>query len=595
MTTGPVLVLVLVSVAATLSSAPPSAPQKVGQAAPAPAESSARRIETLLIFPFENYSRTAELDWLSEGLAELSVERLAGQGPIVFSRDERLAALERLGLPASTRFSRATMLKIAEEIDADYVVFGGYNSDGKSLTTTARVLRVDPPALTPALEESGTLEELMGLHGRLVWRLLCNLEPAPNRGEICGREGLRQTEFLEKLPRRRLDAFESYVRGLLSLEHNRDEQKLRLFREAAQLEPTWDDPAFALGHAYFVRRDCEAALSWLSRVPPAHERGPEASFEAGVCHLLRDDPARAEAAFAGLLERRRARPEPSAAPEANSEELPEALNNLAVARARLGKTHEAIVELQRVTRLDPEEADYWFNLGLVELRANDPAAALAPLREVLGRQTENAEARALLIAALERSGQKAEAAAEREAMNRSNQPRAAWSAPTPAALARLDRIKTHLDVAAWHQFLEVTGQGVRDSSASLAHRRQSRRFHLSRGRQFLAAGKLGDAQLEFSQAIALAPLNSPAAHLGLAEVFRQQGRREDAIREIRAALGSRDDAAARTELARLYLEENRKAEAREELRLALQLNPDYAAARELLVQIDGHFGTAGPQ
>ncbi|HJY85577.1 MAG TPA: tetratricopeptide repeat protein [Candidatus Acidoferrales bacterium] len=595
MTTAPLLILFLVSVAARLSGVPPSGPQKPGPPAAALPESSARRIESLLIFPFENYSSRAKLDWLSEGLAELSVERLANQGPLVFSRDERLAALERLGLPASTRFSRATMLKIAEEMDADYVVFGAYNSDSHSLTVTARVLRVDPPALTPALEESGTLEGLMELHGRLVWRLLCDLEPGSNQAATCGRGKLRRTEFLEKLTRRRLDALESYVRGLASLERDRDEPKLRLLREAAELEPAWIDPAFALGHAYFVRRDCEAALPWLSRVPPAHERGPEASFEAGICHLLGDDPARAEAAFTALLERLRAGPEPSSASQADAGDLPEVLNNLAVARARLGKMHEAILAFRRVTHLDPAEPDYWFNLGLAELRANDPAGAVAPLREVLARQPENGEARALLIAALERSGHQAEAAVEREALNRSNRPKAASSAATPVALVRLDRIKTHLDLTAWHQFPEVTGTGLRDSSAWPARRRQGRQFHLSRGRQFLAAGKLEDAQLEFNQAIARAPLNSPAAHLGLAEVFRRQGRPDDAIREIRAALGSRDDAVARTELAHLYLEQNRMSEAREELRLALRLNPDYAAARELLAKIEGPFGTGGPQ
>ena len=35
---------------------------------------------TLLVFPFENDSRVASLDWLGEGLAELTTERLQDRG-----------------------------------------------------------------------------------------------------------------------------------------------------------------------------------------------------------------------------------------------------------------------------------------------------------------------------------------------------------------------------------------------------------------------------------------------------------------------------------------------------------------------------------
>jgi len=591
-------VVVFLSIAAVLLSASPSAcgvAQAIAQAVPAKGDNTSARVEMVLVFPFENLSRMAKLGWLGEGLAELSVERLSGQGPIVFSREERLATLEKMGLPASTRFSRATMLKIAEEIDADYVVFGHYTTDGKTLAVVAQVLRLDPPGLSPPFEESGTLENLMDVHARLAWRLLCDLEPASSSQPACGRPALSQRDFLKKLPRLRPDAFEYYIRGLLSPEPGKGDQQVQLFREAARLEPAWDDPAFALGQAYFARRECDAALPWLSRIPPAHERGPEAGFDAGVCHLLRNDPVRAEAAFASLLESTRKREASADTSGSGSGELPEALNNLAVARARLGKTREAIADLERATRLDPDEADYWFNLGLVELRANDPGSAIAPFREALRRQPENAEAHVLLIASLERSGRTGEAAAEREAFSRSGQRPAILSAPTPAALARLDHIKMRLDVAELHQFPETSPGVAGFSDSALARRRQSRQLHLSRGRQFLATGKLEDAQREFNQAIALAPMNSPAAHMGLAEVFRRAGRRDDAIREIRATLASRDDAAARTTLARLYLEENRKAEAREELRLALKLDADYAEARKLLQQLEANTGSGGPQ
>lgn len=566
-----VLIGVLCCLAAALGSAvaaPPATAQDTPQAQRA---GSPAHAVTLLVFPFENAGKLARYDWLGEGLAELTIERLSGAGLFVYPREERLAALDRLGLPASTRFSRATMLKIAEEVDADYVVFGRYTSDGKSLALAAQVLRITPADLSPPLEETGALEDLMGTQARLAWRMLRFVEPS---------YPAKQRDFEARLPRLRPDAFEYYIRGLLSGD---DEQRLRNFREAARLEPAWGNPVFALGQAYFARRDCESALPWLSRVPPAHTRGAEASFEAGVCHLLRNDPGRAEAGFAGLLERLRAGP-------GSVRESPEALNNLAVARERLGKLREAAADLQRAAALDPDETEYWFNLGLLYLRTEQPAAAVQPFREALRFRPDDGEARALLIAALERSGRATEAAADRELLTRAGARPAAVASAKPEVLARLDRIKMHLESAWLRPMPEAPAQTAADATArpgeARAHRLRHRELHLSRGQQFLTAGRLYEAQREFSEAIVLAPLDSPAAHQGLAEVFRRQGRAEDAIRELRAALASRDDPATRTALARLLLEQNRLPEAREELRAALRLAPGYAEARKLLDQVE---------
>src|SRR5579864_4375138 len=111
--------------------------------------------ETVVVFPFENVTNDASKDWLGEGLSELTTDSMAGHGPVVFTRDERLAALEKLGLPTYSRFSRATMIKIAGEIDADYVVFGEFTPDGANLHVSARVLRVSPPKLSDPFSESG--------------------------------------------------------------------------------------------------------------------------------------------------------------------------------------------------------------------------------------------------------------------------------------------------------------------------------------------------------------------------------------------------------------------------------------------------------
>src|SRR2546430_10736775 len=64
------------------------------------------------------------------------------------------------------------MLRVAEDLDADYVIYGKYAAKGSTLTVEMRVLRMDPLALRAPIQESGPLESLMELHTRVLWRTL---------------------------------------------------------------------------------------------------------------------------------------------------------------------------------------------------------------------------------------------------------------------------------------------------------------------------------------------------------------------------------------------------------------------------------------
>src|SRR5271154_3197646 len=129
-----------------------------------------------LVFPFENAGASPRLDWLGEGLEELTIQRLSAAGQQVYSHSGRLDEMDRYGLPATAKLSRATMLHIAQEMDADYIVFGNFSSDGKILTFNARILRVNPVALMPAVHEIGPLESLLDMQAKATWRLLIAID-----------------------------------------------------------------------------------------------------------------------------------------------------------------------------------------------------------------------------------------------------------------------------------------------------------------------------------------------------------------------------------------------------------------------------------
>jgi tetratricopeptide (TPR) repeat protein len=412
----------------------------VGRAAPAQntkdshSPSAENRSEMILIFPFENESRMANLDWLGEGLSELTAERLEDREVSVLSREDRVATLERMGLPDSARFSHATIIKIATEADADAVVYGRFQSDGKTATLEARVLHLSPPSLSPPFTETSSLQDLPRAHAHLTWQIVCAIDHSQ-----CPQQGANRDEssFSEPPPSLRLDALENFVRGLIG---SQDEERLRLLREAARLEPAWDRPAFELGQIYFKRRDCDSALVWYSRVPPNRPDGAEASFATGVCHLARSDAGRADAAFSGLLERTRKTGEKDSLPE-----LPEMHNNLGVARLRLGKWNEAGTEFERASALDPEDADYLINISIAKIIGKQAAAAVAPLEHARKIDPDDKEARLLLIATLESLGRGPEAAAIRAEGAGSADKASPPNLQDGNALARMARVSKTLD------------------------------------------------------------------------------------------------------------------------------------------------------
>jgi Tfp pilus assembly protein PilF/TolB-like protein len=523
--------------------------------------SAAYQQRIYLVFPFENAGASPRLDWLSDGLEELTIQRLSAAGEQVYSHAGRLVELERNGLSRSSKLSRATMLHIGEDLDADFVIFGRFTANGNSLMIESRILRVSPPRLHPVVRETGTLDSLMDLHSRLVWRMLSGNDR---------NYALTLTDFTKRQRRLRLDAFEHYVRGLLAVE---DDARLRELREAARLEPEWPEPDFALGEAYFARRDCDSAVPWYAKVPKTHSHYVESVFATGVCQLLLGQPDRAEAVFTSLQ---------SALKDnmISGADLPEVLNDLAIAWARQGKTAAAQTSLRRAAELDSDEDDYLFNLGLLALQSGDPAAAADYFRDAVAREPDNPEDRALLILSLEKAEKKAEADQERETATETFGPNGLPAIQLDAkneTIAKLSRIKTELDVTALRGEIESAAPPPSEAAAAS----DTSVMHLRRGRQELTAGHTDVAEKEFRAVLAADP-GSPAAHRGLAEIDRRQGKKDDAVKELLASLEARDSAVVRTTLAKVYLEMKKPNLARAEVEKALKLAPNYAEAKQLL-------------
>lgn len=530
-----------------------------------------------LVFPFESVGTSPRFDWLSEGLEELTIQSLSAAGEQVYSHEGRTAELDRSGLPPNAKLSRASMLRIAQNLDADYVVLGKFTSDGQNLSMEAQILRVNPTRLLPVVRETGPLNSLIYLHLHLIWRLLSGNEHAYS-GSL--------QEFSKNQRPLRLDAFEHFVRGLMATD---DDARLRDLREAARLEPDWPDPDYAIGDAYYAQRDCDSALTWFAKVPKSNERYMEAVFATGVCRLLLNQADKAEEVFTSLQGALRNS-------MVSGADLPEVLNNLALASARQGNTAAAVADLRRATQLDPDEDDYPFNLGLLALDKNDYAGAADFFREASGRQPDKAENRAMLILALEKAGKLTEADEERENAKETFGPDALPAELLDAkqdALAKLERIRTDLDTTALQLEIASAGTSANTGSGDVTAADTSA-GRVRRGRQELSAGRVDAAEAEFRAALA-SDSGSASAHNGLAEVYRRRGKLDDCVAELQTSLKIRDSAAVHTTLARVYLEQKKVALAKAEAESALKLAPKYADAKELLERLQKVKPSGGSQ
>lgn len=501
--------------------------------------------ESLLVIPFEQNSGAADLHWVGESFAESLNLRLAVGGHAPLSREERLALFEQFGLPANAPVTHASLLRLGEEADADGVVWGWYEVQKGRIRAQARVLELAGPHLSAVLAEEGPLGELLDVQDRLAWRILWQLDP---------KFPLSREEFRQRVLRWRPSAFESYVRGLLAM--NREQQR-RYFLQATRLDPSYGAPAFRLGQYYFEERDFATAARWYAKVPMRDPVVLEAQFYLALCQFEANDYDRAAETLRAIAARR-----PSRA----------VWNNLGVFYSRQ-KDERAPAAFQRALDQAPGDPDVFFNLGLYHMRMEDWTAAEEAFRRGVELNPADTEAHFLRAQALGHLGRSQEAQAARLLAVGDN----------PALALSLERRELELDRLSSEYNARWLPALARETD-SVSPRSRHAAVHVQRGEHFLARSALPKARREFTQAILLDP-DAYRAHLLLASVYEREGRSEEAVAELRAALWSRESADTHTRLAELLLTLGRPEEARRHVRAALALEQNHAAARVLEAQL----------
>ncbi len=505
--------------------------------------------QTMVILPFENASKAPGIEWIGEAFPEVLGQRMSIPSLTMYSRADRIAAFDRLGIPGNLRPSRATAYRIAEELDVDYVVMGRFTFDGQTFTASAQLLDMNKLRLYPEASESGALVKLIDIQTALAWDMMRLLHPLLVTSK---------NSFVNASQPIRLDALEAYIRGVVA---GSEQERIRQFTVAVRLKPDYYLAILELGKAYYEQRDYEGAAKWLAKIPKSEARAKEANFFLGLSAFYLGQYEMAENAFEFVASRL---------------PLTEVYNNLGVVASRRGQ-RQAVEQFQRAVQADPADADYRFNLALALYRKGEVAEAARQAREALALRPSDAEAKTLLD--LANGGPTA-------------------TVPGPRGKAEgpklpLERIKRNYDEASFRQLaLEI--ENVAELRMGKQPPRVHAGYHIEHGRELLSRGFVGEAEHEFREAATL-DQNNGAAHAALATALEAMGDAAAARNEARSSLRMQPSAEAYLVLARLDLRDNDLEGASQELERALALEPDNPAAEALRQALQARLAQKAPR
>jgi len=493
-------------------------------------------VTTAMVMPFDNHSKVRGLDWISEAGPELLSQRMSSPKVNVVTRDDRIFAFDRAGVPAAVHPSRATVFNVAEQMGADYVVLGSYAVEGSAFQVSAQLLDIKKLRLYPPVQSSGALADFVDLQTSLAWQLLRQMPNPPQS---------TQQQFIKASTPIPLNAFENYIRGVMTTS---PQMKIRYFKEASRLNPSYSLAELQLGKVYYANHEYEQAALWFSKIPKDDPAGGQSTFLLGMAEYYRGNLDRAYAAFNYLATRL---------------PLTGVYNNLGVVDARRGRRAAAVEYFSKAVAADPNDPDYRFNLALALFKNGDTAGAAHQLKEELQRRPTDAESKSLL----EMINRGVTAPSNLAATT------ATSASPVPGSQPHIpmERIKRDYDEAVYRQ-LEMEINNLNEQRLTKIGKGGQASSHVDRGKQLLAKNANSEAEHEFRDALA-ADGNNAAAHAGLAEALAKRGDASNARTEAETSLRLQPNASAYLVLALLDLKQNRFQPATEAVDKALALEP----------------------
>jgi len=217
---------------------------------------------SVAVVNFLNISADAEMEWLSDGIAEtVTVDLKKIPSLSVVSREKVLQAQKVL---TDKKISQEFVIDLGRKLGVRWIVWGGFQKLARAIRMTAHFTDVATGNLAGSAKIDGTMDDIFRLQDEIVTRLIGTLELEVSDS---ARRKIERPETVE------VEAYEYYVRGRqLVLQMGKEDlpKAIEYFKKALDLDPGYALAYSGLGSIYMMQyiahthhEDLEKGISYL--------------------------------------------------------------------------------------------------------------------------------------------------------------------------------------------------------------------------------------------------------------------------------------------------------------------------------------------
>lgn len=595
--------------------------------------------KAVVILYLDNQSKSAEFDWLREGLADMLIANLSRSSQLaVLSRQQLHLLLEQIGHRPETAIDLPAALAVARRSQATVVALGSFAVLGQGIRVTVQLHDADSGRVE-AIEtaEAEMASQIPAQVERLSVKLAAQLGATIGIARDQGQPLSVMTESLE--------AYRYYSLGVTRANAFDTKAAVEFLEKAVSLDPGFSMAYARLGYTHAVTGfEPEKGRPYLERAYELSARLTEKDrllitswhaiasldYEAGIGALRRvitSYPAEAEAylRLSQLLRGEDRLDEAIDVAErgvAINPDSVEALRELGTLYQERGDTSRAVALLRKAIAIAPNDASTHERLGQVFRGSGQYHEAVESYRRALTLDpTLEMSALGLGNVAYDR-GRYREALSHYQGYLERKIPLGRWcaqahrfSAAVYLRVGDLDRAGASAEAARacdstaiWYALLVAYERGDRARAATLLTElerssppagrglRPHRRWKsFERGTLVLRSGNANEAIEHFKQALRYRPVlfNIVSMDDCLANAYLEIGRLDEAIAEYQRLLRlNSNDALSHYRLGLAYEKKGMKAEAGAEFSRFLQIwkdaDPDVPELREARRRLGAH-------
>jgi len=350
---------------------------------PSGSSASPAQALSLAILPFRNTSNDPSLDWIGSSLANILSTDVGQSAKLHTVPSDRIfQILKDLRVPPNADFAPDTLRRLAEFSNSDILVFGTYAKFGEQIRIDATLQDLRRDRLVPLKIEAASEKDIPGTVDQLAELIRNNLAVSS--------DVLKELKASSFQPSSKsAPALRDYNQGLQLLRDGKNLEAVKALQDAVE-----KDPQFALAYARLASADSDLgydadaerysrkALEFTQQLPIAEKY----LIEAMHARIMKDNKKAVEA-YENLAK---------TLPDNTDVEY--SLGSLYV---ETGDYDKARQQFAKILQFDPNNVKALWQIGVVEIRQNNPQAALDPLTRGinLAIKVDNEEQKALLLQA----------------------------------------------------------------------------------------------------------------------------------------------------------------------------------------------------